>query len=88
MTGVENERLATLETKVSRIEADVNEIKSDVKSLVTSHATMAATASALAAAEAAEKLSRRNNGQWLRFFAERAIAILALVVAAYAVIKG
>ena len=87
-TAAENERLGVVETKVARIEADVAEIKADVKTLVTEQSRLALRQAAEDAASAAVKSSRAQTGVWLRFFSERAIALLAAAVAIYAVLKG
>ena len=87
-TAAENERLATLEGKVGRIESDVTEIKADVKTLVTNQTQIAINLAAKAAADQAIQSSRTQTGVWVRFFSERLIALAALAAAVAAFLKG
>ncbi len=87
-TAAENERLGVLETRVGRIEADVSEVKQDVKTLLSNQTQIAINLASKAAAEEAVRVSRRQTGVWVRFFSERAIAILALIAAAASVITA
>jgi hypothetical protein len=84
-TAAENERLGVLEIEVAHIKKDVSEIKSDVKSIVASQQQVAISLAASQAADAAVAASRSATGTWVRFFAERTISIIALVVAALSV---
>lgn len=86
-TAAENERLGVLETKVSRIESDVADIKADVKSLLSNQQQTAIDLAAKAAADAAVQKSRTQTGVWVRFFTERGIAILALAASLIAIIS-
>ena len=87
-TSAENERLATLEGKVTRIEADVSEIKSDVKKLIDNQTQIAIQLAAERAAEAAVRQSRGEVRSVLKFLSERAIAIIALGVSVWMAIHN
>lgn len=87
-TAAENERLGVLETKVGRIEGDVSEIKADVKTLVSNQTQIAIDLAARHAAEAAVVKARSQTGVWVRFFSERAVALLALLVSLLVFLRG
>lgn len=80
--------MATLEGKVTRIEADVTEIKSDVKKLIENQNQVAIQLAAERAAEAAVRQSRSQVGSILKFISERAIAIIALGVSAWVALQS
>lgn len=86
-TAAENERLGVLETKVSSIERDVSEIKTDVKALVASNQAVALQLATRDAAELAASQSRNQTGVWFRFASERAIALLALAASILAILN-
>ena len=80
--------MATLEGKVTRIEADVTEIKSDVKKLIENQNQVAIQLAAERAAEAAVRQSRTQIGTIAKFISERVIAIIALGVSIWIAIQN
>lgn len=84
MTGAENERLAVVEERVSSIKADISVLKSDVSSIKGSVDQLVLNAATRKAQEEARDRVRSAAGVWTRFLSERFVAILALVVAAFA----
>lgn len=87
-TAAENERLATLEVKVTSIERDVAEIKADVKSLINNQTQIAIDLAAERAAEQAVRQSRNQMASIAKFLSERAIAIIALAVSAWVALNN
>lgn len=89
MTHVENERLGIVETQVKGIAEDLAEVKRDLKVLLEAHHRSEVEAAMRAGAETAIARSRSSTGVWLRFFSERFIAIIAILLSAWvAVHKG
>jgi hypothetical protein len=86
-TAAENERLGVLETEVAHIKTDVSEIKADVKSLIASQQAVAVDLAAKKAAEETLLRSRTQTGMWMRFFTERGMALVAIVLSIVTVIS-
>lgn len=87
-TAAENERLGVLESEVGHIKGDVTEIKADVKTLVANQNQIAIDLAARQAVESAVQRSRSQTGVWVRFFSERALALLALGLSVYVALRG
>lgn len=87
-TAAENERLGVLESEVGHIKVDVTEIKADVKTLVANQNQIAIDLAARQAVESAVQRSRSQTGVWVRFFSERALALLALGLSVYVALRG
>lgn len=85
-TAAENERLGVLESEVAHIKSDVAEIKSDVKSLINAQQSVAIDLAARQAADAAIRANKASTNLWLKFFAERGMALAALVVSLFTVV--
>lgn len=88
MTGAENERLAVLESEVAHIRADVSEIKGDIKRIAANQNSAALALAAKSASDVAIAAARSSTGQWVRFFTERFVAIVAIVISVLSWLKG
>lgn len=82
------ERMAMFETELKAVRDDVTEVKTDVKNIGLKLDQVAINLAVKEAVESAAIKSRTSTGLWVRFFTERAISILALVAAAYSILKG
>lgn len=80
MTPVEGERLAVLEVKVSDLQTDVTEIKTDIKTLIRVQQAQDVASAVERAAESAHRKSRGDLGVWVRASIPWIIASGALVL--------